>query len=77
MSEPYEIHMEIVQDFPQIELVIGSDLPPYTGPYEVRPKLTSQMLDTSDHYMTSDVIITEIPIRKISNPYGGKTVIIG
>lgn len=77
MSEPYEIHMEIVQDFPQIELVIGSDLLPYTGPYEVRPELTSQMLNTSDHYMTSDVIITEIPIQKISNQYGGKTVIIG
>ena len=90
MSEPYEIHMEIVQDFPQIELAIGDDSPeihiridfgsdhlPYKGPYEVRPGLASQTLDTSDCYMMADVLVTEIPIQRISNPYGGKTVIIG
>ena len=90
MSEPYEIHMEIIQDFPQIELAIvddspeirveidlGSDHPPYRGPYEIQPGLVSQTLDTSDRYMTADVLVTEIPIQRVSNPYGGKTVIIG
>lgn len=49
----------------------------YQGPYEVTPRLNQQILETNDKTMTDDVTVYEIPITYTSNPYDGKTVLIG
>ena len=49
----------------------------YDGPYEVTPMLTAQTLETQHKLMLNDVSVNEIPITYTSNPYDGKTVLIG
>ena len=49
----------------------------YSGPYDVTPRLTEQVLETNDKTMLDDVTIYQIPITYTSNPYDGKTVVIG
>lgn len=49
----------------------------YTGSYEVTPKIESQVVDTKNKTMTSDILIKEIPTYKVSNSSGGTTFIIG
>ena len=49
----------------------------YSGEYEVTPKVTSQILETSQKVMNNDVTINKIPIFEVSNSSGGITVSIG
>ena len=49
----------------------------YAGPYEVTPRVYTQILDTYGKLMEADVTVHEIPVTQTSNPYGGQTVLIG
>lgn len=49
----------------------------YEGPYDVTPRLNEQTLATKHKAMADDVTVYEIPITYTSNPYDGKTVLIG
>ena len=53
------------------------DVDYYEGPYEVTPRLQQQVLETEGLAMSDDVTVYEIPITYTSNPYDGKTVLIG
>ena len=55
----------------------GSDIPPYTGNYEVTPTFSEQTLETLGKRMTADVTVHQIPVTTTTNPYGGNTVVIG
>lgn len=55
----------------------GSYVPVYEGEYEVTPRLTGQVLETSGYQMIDDVTVHEIPVTITSNIHGGKTVVIG
>ena len=50
---------------------------PYAGDYIVIPKVTEQVLPTSEKYMEDDVTIKSIPYFEVSNTAGGGTVYIG
>lgn len=49
----------------------------YDGPYEVRPGLAEQVLDTGHKYMTQDVNVQAIPYSEVSNIANGITATIG
>ena len=49
---------------------------PYTGEYEVTPKIDGQQLETKHKYMTDDVTIHAIPFFEVGNTSGGNTVFI-
>lgn len=56
----------------------GSDSPPYTGDYEITPKVGEEtILYAKGKRMTDNVTVTEIPIAEVSNAAGGKTITIG
>lgn len=55
----------------------GDNLPEYTGPYEITPRVTEQILDTADKKMSTDLKILSIPIQEITNSSNGKTIYIG
>ena len=76
--EPIVMIMEVHDREVPIELSIdykinGTEYPTYPGPYVVIPKAIDQTLDTRDKVMAYDVLVTEVPIYKISNPQGGFT----
>ena len=51
---------------------------PYTGEYDVTPNVsTPVVLQTEGKTMKKDVTVLKIPQFEISNPEGGKTLIIG
>ena len=50
---------------------------PYSGSYEVRPKIEAQTLPTADRHMKEDLRVLEIPYFEVENTHEGKTVIIG
>ena len=60
-----------------LEDAVGSFYPPYEGEYEVTPRLTEQTLETNGTVMADDVTVHQIPVVYTSNPYNGKTVVIG
>ena len=49
----------------------------YNGDYEIIPKTESQVLDTADKHLSSNIKIREIPYYEVSNAYNGNTIIIG
>ena len=49
----------------------------YDGSYEVTPKCESQTMNTNNKLMKKDVTIQPIPCAEVTNPAGGKTMIIG
>ena len=50
---------------------------PYPGEYEVTPRFSEQVLQTNGFVMRDDVTVHEIPVTETTNPYGGKTILIG
>lgn len=52
-------------------------LPYYEGPYKAIPKVIQQTLNTKNKSMALNVTIQSIPYSEVSNPEGGKTIIIG
>ena len=53
------------------------DVDPYEGEYEVTPSLQAQYFDTKDKILRKSMTIHQIPVVYTSNPYNGKTVVIG
>lgn len=49
---------------------------PYTGAYDIIPKVSAQTLPTKEKVMLDDVTIRAIPIYETSNTSGGSTVYI-
>lgn len=49
----------------------------YTGGYTITPDITPVVLPTRDKLMAEDVTVRKIPLWEISNPQGGKTILIG
>ena len=78
ISADTSIDMEMAEETEVIEFGINSgDIPkPYTGDYEVIPKVVDQVLETKNLSMTDDVTVREIPIHEVSNNFG-TTIIIG
>ena len=52
------------------------DADPYTGSYDVTPKVEEQELLTKKKLMTDNVRIRSIPIYEVSNQADGETVYI-
>lgn len=61
----------------EFESVIGYNGEVYEGDYEIVPKFEEQTLKTKSKLMGDDITVLEIPVIKVSNPSGGKTIIIG
>ena len=58
-----------------IEIPVGDY---YTGPYSVIPLVgEDQILETKNHAMYENVVVSEIPYAEVSNTAGGKTATIG
>ena len=57
-------------------VIINPEYPMYEGPYISTPKTYSQVYDTKEKAMSDDFTVLEIPYQEVSNPQGGKTVII-
>lgn len=56
----------------------GGETPPYTGEYEVTPKVGEEtILQTKNKCMAENVTVKEIQIAEVSNSAGGKTITIG
>lgn len=77
------IEVEIITHTEVLEAEIGSEIvrcgnyASYKGPYSVDPSFDGHKLETKDLVMTEDLTVKPIPLVKISNPSGGKTIIIG
>lgn len=68
----------ITAEIQGVVLETGGNLPLYTGPYEVTPKVnTAVTLDTKALRMKEDVVVHKIPQYEVSNEAGGKTFIVG
>lgn len=77
ISADKSIDMEMAEETEVIEFDINGDIPkPYTGDYDVIPKVVDQVLETKNLSMTDDVTVKEIPTHEVSNDYG-TTIIIG
>lgn len=55
--------------------VVGA--PEYSGPYDITPLFTAQVLPTAKKLMQKDVTIRKIPQYEVSNDSNGYTLIIG
>lgn len=55
----------------------ASELPTYTGEYELTPKVyENKTLQTKNHSMKDDITVKKIPQFEVSNDFGN-TLIIG
>lgn len=52
------------------------DVDPFTGDYEVTPKVDAQTIPTAQKFMAEDMVIKAIPYYDVSNTSGGTTVYI-
>lgn len=55
--------------------VVG--VPEYSGPYDITPLFSAQVLPTAKRLMRQDITVKKIPQYEVSNDYGGYTLIIG
>lgn len=53
------------------------DFPQYEGEYVITPKVSAQFMETKDKLMAENVEVKAIPISRVVNSGGGKTVYIG
>ena len=53
------------------------DVTEYSGPYDITPLFTAQVLPTAKKLMQKDVTIRKIPQYEVSNDSSGYTLIIG
>lgn len=78
MSIPMEIGVSEVFLPVEISVAYVSNVSdPYLGEYEVQPTFDDQILETGGLYMRDDVTVNEIPVARVSNLSGGKTITIG
>lgn len=57
-------------------VTVYKDAEPYTGSYQITPKVTEQRMPTAQKLMTQDVTVKAIPYYDVSNTSGGSTVYI-
>ena len=57
--------------------MITSGIPNYEGPYEIRPAVQVQELQTAEKRMKDNLLILEIPYAEVTNTSGGMTATIG
>lgn len=71
-----DVRETVLQDgFENVQVVtVAPD--PYTGTYDVTPKVDAQTLPTARKTMMQDVIIKAIPYYEVTNDSGGSTVYI-
>ena len=50
---------------------------PYSGSYEIIPRVSDQSLPTSDRYLDRDIRVQAIPYHEVENTERGTTAIIG
>ena len=50
---------------------------PYSGSYEVIPRINPQNLPTGDKHLAKDILVYAIPYHEVENTERGKTAIIG
>lgn len=55
--------------------VVGA--PEYSGPYDITPLFTAQVLPTAKRLMQQDLTIKKIPQYEVANDSSGYTLIIG
>lgn len=55
--------------------VVGA--PEYSGPYDITPLFSAQVLPTAKRLMQQDLTIKKIPQYEVSNDSNGYTLIIG
>lgn len=55
--------------------VVGA--PEYSGPYDITPLFTAQVLPTAKRLMQQDLTIKKIPQYEVTNDSNGYTLIIG
>lgn len=51
--------------------------PEYSGPYDITPLFSTQILPTAKRLMQQDVTIKKIPQYEVTNDSNGYTLIIG
>lgn len=69
---------KITMDIQPATVVYTGDFDKYTGGYTVTPKVWSEsVLETKRKLLSDNVTVTKIPQYKVSNDYGGYTLIIG
>lgn len=59
------------------ELTLPTDIPYYTGTYEVNPDFVGASLSTAGKVLTQNVNVHPIQVENVSNSSGGRTVYIG
>lgn len=60
-----------------VSVRIAGAAPEYSGPYDITPLFTAQVLPTAKKLMQKDVTIRKIPQYEVSNDSNGYTLIIG
>ena len=65
----------IFMELQHVTEYVGADV--FNGKYTVVPKTEEQVLRTKKLVMVDDMTVTEIPVYKITNQSGGRTVYIG
>ena len=50
---------------------------PYSGSYEVIPRVSAQSLPTKDKSLDKDILVRAIPYHEVENTERGTTAIIG
>lgn len=68
---------EMDADFGEVQVVTGSDLPPYAGSYEITPDFEGKILPTAQKMLTRDLTVHPITVSRTGNASGGTTVYIG
>ena len=76
VSEPSAIDVE--SETEEIDVTTGVVVGgvPYTGSYEVTPRVSEQVMHTRMKTMADDVTVHAIPYHSTSNEAGGRTVSI-
>ena len=55
----------------------GHSASPYSGNYEVIPRVSAQTLPTRDKSLERDILVRAIPYHEVENTERGTTAIIG
>ena len=58
----------------KLSSVVSSFYPPYTGEYEVTPRVEVQTLDTAGKVLAKDITVHAVPYYETSNEQDGWTV---
>lgn len=73
----YALSQDKITFAAQPATVVHGEGASYEGTYRATPRWDTQTLPTKGKYLREDVVIDIIPVEKVSNAAGGKTVIIG